>query len=52
MKCSDCPYYWEDENEDRPHCHYSYNDGYAPCEQEDVYDEPEEPDEPYYIEEE
>lgn len=55
MKCINCPYYWEDTKEvigaDRlPHlevvgkayCHYNYNDGYAPCEQDNCdYDESE-----------
>ncbi|MGM9684597.1 MAG: hypothetical protein ACI3XQ_13450 [Eubacteriales bacterium] len=43
MKCKDCPYFWADENPNPdpdfysdsdyiPVCHYTYNDGYAPCE--------------------
>ena len=34
MKCVDCPYYWKDENDDFPCCHF---DGLweAPCEIED-----------------
>ena len=40
IKCTDCPYFWSDLDKDgkpitRPHCHYQYNDGYAPCEVED-----------------
>jgi len=32
MKCKDCGYFWKDEGEDIPSCHYRWNDGYAPCE--------------------
>lgn len=39
MKCTDCPYHWKEEHEDYPCCHYGWNDGYAPCEVEDSYDE-------------
>lgn len=39
MKCADCPYYWKEENEEFASCHYEYNDGYAPCEVEDSYDD-------------
>ena len=35
MKCADCPYCWKDEGDKYPHCHYGYDDGYAPCEVED-----------------
>ena len=35
MKCADCAYYWADEDEQTPYCHYGYGDGYAPCEVED-----------------
>ncbi len=36
MKCSDnCGYYWADEGDKYPHCHYPYDDGQAPCEIED-----------------
>lgn len=35
MKCTDCPYCWQDEGEKYPTCKYSYNDNYAPCEVED-----------------
>lgn len=38
MKCTDCPYYWQEEWEDFPGCHCGEPDGYAPCE----YEEPEE----------
>jgi hypothetical protein len=42
MKCADCPYYWIEEGDDLSHCHYRWNDGYAPCEVEDSYEEDEE----------
>ena len=40
MKCKDCPYYWaecdkEGKPIEHPHCHYQWDDGYAPCEVED-----------------
>ena len=40
MKCKDCAYYWKDEGEKFPTCKYRYDDGYAPCEVEEI--EPEE----------
>ena len=56
MKCKDCPYYWADENPMQtpehysdidylPRCHYSYDDGYAPCEIDDKERETEDTDE-------
>lgn len=52
MKCTDCPYYWADIEEymgddgkmhartiGREYCHYAYNDGYAPCEAEEYYED-------------
>lgn len=49
MKCVDCPYWWADIEEyvgedgkthvrtvGYEHCHYRYNDGYAPCEVEET----------------
>lgn len=41
MKCTDgCGYFWQDEDEDYPRCHYPDNDPWpAPCEQEDYNDE-------------
>lgn len=43
MKCKDCPYYWADCDDkgnpiENPHCHYQWNDGYAPCEVDDDYE--------------
>lgn len=32
MKCTDCPYYWIEQGEKVAHCHYEWDDGYAPCE--------------------
>lgn len=33
MKCADCGYCWQDEDEDYPRCHF---EGYiAPCEYEE-----------------
>ena len=40
MKCIDCPYFWKDDDNEIAYCHYQYNDGYAPCEVEDAYEEP------------
>lgn len=30
-----CGYFWQEEWEDFPTCHYPYDDGYAPCELEE-----------------
>lgn len=35
MKCSNCPYSWAEFDGDIPFCHYTWNDGYAPCEVEE-----------------
>lgn len=45
MRCSDnCGYYWKEEDEDFPCCHFEGPDGWAPCEQEEIED--------YYFEDE
>ena len=44
MKCKDCPYCWQDEDEKFPSCKYPYNDGYVPCEVEDQKKETEDND--------
>ena len=36
IKCKDCPYYWADAENEIAYCHYAYNDGYAPCEIDDI----------------
>lgn len=41
VKCVDCPYHWREEGEEYPVCHYGWNDGYAPCEVDDNYDDEE-----------
>lgn len=40
MKCTDCPYFWKDEIDKYPHCHWIARcpDDIAPCE-EDYYEE-------------
>lgn len=43
MKCTECAYYWAECDDrgnpiERPCCHYQWNDGYAPCEVDDVYE--------------
>lgn len=44
---SNCGYYWQDENEDYPRCHFD-GFGKAPCEEDDWDAEPtEEEDEDY-----
>lgn len=48
MKCAECCYYWQDEDENRPRCHWEMRcpGDLAPCEYED--DEPQDdPDEWY-----
>lgn len=47
MKCEDCAYYWRDDDTKVKICHYQYNDGYAPCEVDEQYEEPDD----YYVEE-
>ena len=37
MNCAYCGYYWQDEDEDYPYCHYVGPNEWAPCEQEDNY---------------
>lgn len=38
---SNCGYYWQDENDDYPRCHYPSNDPFpAPCEEDDWDTEP------------
>ena len=42
---SNCGYYWQDEGEDRPSCHFPSNDPFpAPCEEDDWDAEPAEED--------
>lgn len=38
MKCSDnCGYWWKDENEDYPSCHFDQDNLWpAPCEEDDT----------------
>ena len=35
MKCTECGYYWQEEGERYPGCHYVGPDAWAPCEQEE-----------------
>lgn len=35
MTCAYCGYYWQEQDEDYPYCHYVGPNGWAPCEQED-----------------
>ena len=39
MKCSDCGYYWKEEWEDYPCCHYPDIPWPVPCEIEGTYDD-------------
>lgn len=41
MNCKTCGYYWQDEDENFPRCHYESMGDFdpAPCEYEDEYDE-------------
>lgn len=41
IKCEDCSYFWADCDKsgkpiNHPSCHYGWNDGYAPCEVDDI----------------
>lgn len=35
MKCTECPYYWKNEDDDFPHCQYENQMDYPPCEYEE-----------------
>lgn len=37
MKCADCPYFWKEDWEDHPQCHWVSRcpDDFPPCEEED-----------------
>lgn len=50
MTCTDnCGYYWKEEGEAFPRCHFEGPDGWAPCEQGDeYYDDEAENDSIYY----
>ena len=39
MKCEDCSYYWKEECEDYPSCHFDsvYHPTPSPCEYDDLY---------------
>ena len=56
MKCIECCYYWQDEDENRARCHWEARcaGDLAPCEYEDaeVADDPEDWDEPDYADDE
>lgn len=43
MNCKCCAYYWQEDGENFPRCHYESMGGFdpAPCEIEDNYDEQE-----------
>lgn len=45
MKCSECNYCWQDENDKFPRCHYEGD--LAPCEELDEEDYEEESEEDY-----
>jgi hypothetical protein len=36
MRCADCGYYWREEGEEFPHCHFEGLEGWAPCEAEEI----------------
>lgn len=39
IHCADCPYYYNDlDDGEICYCHYTWDDGYAPCEVEDEPD--------------
>ena len=39
MKCSECGYYWQEEGEQFPCCHFNGPEGWAPCEYEEEEEE-------------
>jgi hypothetical protein len=48
MKCTECCYYWQDEDENRPRCHWEDPRFPAPCEYDtmETADDPEDWEEP------
>ena len=44
IACNICSYYYKDENDESPRCHYEWDDRCAPCEIDD-FEEREEEDE-------
>ena len=42
MKCTDCGYWWKEDCEKYPRCHFDGPEGWAPCEQEEPYEEEDE----------
>ena len=56
MKCEECCYYWQDEDESRPRCHWEAKCGgdMAPCEYDtlETADDPEDWKEPDYADDE
>ena len=34
-RCEMCGYYWKEEGDRYPHCHFEGLDGWAPCENDD-----------------
>jgi hypothetical protein len=45
MKCEYCGYYWKDDDEKFPHCHYNGPDEWCPCNMEEPTYETEDYDE-------
>ena len=41
VKCKECGYWWQEECETYPRCHFEGPDDWAPCAQENDYEEPE-----------
>lgn len=56
MKCEECCYYWQNEDESRPRCHWEAccPGDMAPCEYDtlETADDPEDWDEPDYADDE
>lgn len=42
IACGICSYYYKDEDDESPRCHYDWDDRYAPCEIDDFEGEEEE----------
>lgn len=41
MKCTECGYYYKTEEDEYPCCHFEGPEGWAPCEQEEEFEEEE-----------
>lgn len=36
MECKNCGYYWQEDGEEHPFCHYTGIEAWAPCNQDEI----------------